>query len=93
MNLGIGACFVKVIISGFSLAPIMLASYRARIRAAIARGDLPEARFYASVIVGLRICAGEIHVKLPPVHIVSKRLKLEEARNGKTKLQAQKRAA
>lgn len=70
----------------------MLAAYRSRICAAIAHGDLAEARFYAGIIVGLRICAGEIHVTLPPIHIVSKRLK-SEALNGKAQHQAQKRAA
>lgn len=45
----------------------MIEQYRALVRAALRAGDTDRAWFLTRIIVGLRICAGEINVKLKPV--------------------------
>jgi hypothetical protein len=44
--------------------------YRQRLRAALGQGDIPKVKFLLGMIVGFRICTGEIIVKLkPPIAI------------------------
>lgn len=48
----------------------MIENYRSMVRSALRAGDLDEARFLIRIIVGIRICAGEIAVKLKTPKIV-----------------------
>ena len=45
----------------------MIDKYRAMVREALRVGDIEQAKFMCRIIVGIRICSGEIAVKLKPV--------------------------
>jgi hypothetical protein len=48
----------------------MIEEYRARVRAALRNGDSDLAMFLIRIVVGLRICSGEIPVKLKKTRLI-----------------------